>query len=118
MNRFFLRHCLLLAVIVSGLGGLAYLDACAMVQDAKAFNSTVLNRGAEVSRMSMVSDHFDLHWAVLANGGLTMTSSHFQLSGTIGQPAIGNAGSSHFKLRSGYWQDFFYRVFLPLVLRN
>jgi hypothetical protein len=68
--------------------------------------------------MEMVSDHFGLNWDVLANGGIRMSSSHFRLASTLGQPVIGNSSSTHFGLRSGYWQEFFYRVFLPLVLRN
>lgn len=47
-----------------------------------------------------------INWWVIGAGGGSGTSANFQLSGTIGQPAVGMAGSASFDVNQGYWQDF------------
>jgi hypothetical protein len=117
MNRFYFGITLCLVVLLVGFGSLTFPDKHGLALEAQALNSSTESGSEATDQMRMVSDHFSLNWDVLANGGNTMGSSHFRLSSTLGQPAIGNASSPHFELRAGYWQNFFYRVYLPLVLR-
>ena len=66
----------------------------------------------------MDSDNFALYWNVAASGGGTISSAHFRLSSTIGQPVIGNFDSAHFEHRAGFWQELIYRIFLPIMTKN
>jgi hypothetical protein len=66
----------------------------------------------------MDSDNFGLYWNVVASGGGTISSAHFRLSSTIGQPVIGNFDSVHFEHRAGFWQEWIYRIFLPIITKN
>ncbi len=64
------------------------------------------------------SANFGLDWNVVGTGGGKIASAHFQIRSTLGQPTTGWIASSHFKNHAGYWQNYTYRIFLPLVLRN
>lgn len=66
----------------------------------------------------MGSTHFGLDWNVVGSGGGKIASTHFQIRSTLGQPTTGWIASTHFKNHAGYWQNYTYRIFLPLVLRN
>lgn len=68
--------------------------------------------------LQLASDHFGLAWNVVGGGGGVMASDHFRIQSTIGQPATGWVEGTSFKVHTGYWQTFFYRVYLPLVLRD
>jgi len=72
----------------------------------------------DINLASMDSEHFALYWNVSANGGGRVSSAHFRLSSTIGQPIIGNFDSAHFEHRAGFWQELIYRVYLPLITKN
>ena len=63
------------------------------------------------------SAHFALSWDVAAAGGGQTSSTHFKLISTIGQPVVGNSSSTHFSHHAGFWQNFLYKVFLPLLTR-
>lgn len=62
--------------------------------------------------------HFRLDWYVIGSGGGEISSAHFRMRSTIGQPAVGWKSSTHFQEHTGYWQPFIRRIFLPLVLRS
>lgn len=47
-----------------------------------------------------------IDWWVIGGGGGSASSASFQLSGTVGQPAVGVAGSSSYTVNHGFWQDF------------
>ena len=72
----------------------------------------------DINLTSMDSDHFALYWNVAASGGGTISSAHFRLSSTIGQPVIGNFDSAHFEHHAGFWQEWIYRIFLPIIAKN
>lgn len=72
----------------------------------------------DINLTPMVSDHFALYWNVSASGGGTISSAHFRLSSTIGQPVIGNFDSAHFEHRAGFWQELIYRIFLPIISKS
>ncbi|MCJ7739027.1 MAG: hypothetical protein MUQ10_17225 [Anaerolineae bacterium] len=118
MNRRNLVVLLGLVAVVVGLAGLVCFDSQALAQEAHAANP--VSAGLDFNRVNMGSAHFGLDWNVLANGGNTMSSSHFHLSSTLGQTVIGVSDNTHFQHRAGYWQGFLseYRIHLPLVLRG
>lgn len=61
-----------------------------------------------------------ISWQVLASGGQTMSSAHYTMLSTAGQPVAGTATSANYGLLSGYWyglQDFLRQIFLPIILR-
>jgi hypothetical protein len=47
-----------------------------------------------------------ISWWVIGGGGGSGSSASFQLSGTIGQTAVGYVSSPGYGLNQGYWQDF------------
>jgi len=47
-----------------------------------------------------------INWQVISGGAMSGASTSYQLSGTVGQAAIGTASSSDFELNQGYWQVF------------
>lgn len=50
------------------------------------------------------SSHFEISRNVVADGGATLvTSSHFQLAGTVAQPLAAVPASSHFSIQGGFW---------------
>jgi hypothetical protein len=115
MNRRTIVIALGLVALVAALG---YLDSRALIQEAQALDGGVPGSGLGTGQVRMGSEHFSLNWNVLAHGGNTMRSSHFRLSSTLGQAVIGRSDSAHFGHRAGYWQNFPYRVYLPVVLRD
>ena len=70
---------------------------------------------------AQVSPNYDLSWHVVAGGGLRVASSGHVVQSTVGQFAVGPAGSTH-AVSSGYWYGMRpaagYAIYLPLVLRN
>jgi hypothetical protein len=64
------------------------------------------------------SAHFGLNWSVIASGGGALSSPHFRLSSTLGQPATGAKGGANFGTCTGFWcgLDFVRDLFLPLLL--
>ena len=55
-----------------------------------------------------------LKWDAVASGSSILTSAHYIMKSTIGQPVIGASKSAHYILHSGYWYDFLH-IFLPLT---
>lgn len=65
----------------------------------------------------IASNHYRLGWSVQAGGAGKMNSASFRLNATIGQPVIGSAQSTNYKLHSGYWQWFYSYIYLPLLIK-
>jgi hypothetical protein len=70
-----------------------------------------------IAGVNMGSAHYGLDWNVVGTGGGTISSPHFTVSSTIGQPTIGSVTSSHFEVCTGYWCwfDYIASVFLPIL---
>ncbi|MBN2227434.1 MAG: hypothetical protein JW763_08720 [candidate division Zixibacteria bacterium] len=48
-----------------------------------------------------------INWQVISSGGIVNgTSTHFMVSGTIGQTAVGSGSSTSYAVRHGFWQNF------------
>ncbi len=99
-----------------GLVGLAFIAL--LTNQAASARQPVLAESGSFSTVQMGSANFGLDWNVVGYGGGKITSAHFQIRSTLGQPTTGWIASTNFKNHAGYWQNFTYRVFLPLVLRN
>ncbi len=46
----------------------------------------------------------EINWQVISSGGSTGSSTNFNLSGTVGQTAVGIGSSASYGLNHGYWQ--------------
>jgi hypothetical protein len=74
-----------------------------------------------LNQTQMNSAHFDLSWNVIASGAETLSSAHFELSSTTGQPSTGLKNSPHNRICTGFWcgiVDFFLNSFLPIVMKQ
>ena len=67
---------------------------------------------------------FDLSWWTVDTGGtVAFSAGGYSLSGTIGQPEVGQLVSGEYTLSGGFWQGIQpstpidRRVFLPLVTK-
>lgn len=60
--------------------------------------------------------NYILFWDVVASGGPPLTSTHYIMLSTTGQPVIGTAKSAHYSLHSGYWYNNLY-VYLPSIAK-
>jgi hypothetical protein len=56
-----------------------------------------------------------IFWDVVASGGSTITSAHYIMHSTAGQPVIGTMASTHYILHSGYWYTSKPFLFLPII---
>ena len=87
-----------------------------------ALCALAVSAGAGRVALAQSGGGFDLSWHVAGNGGGPMTSSSFQLNGTVGQPGVGvglTEGGSH-QVGPGFWYGIGgeHRIYLPLVVRN
>jgi hypothetical protein len=48
----------------------------------------------------------EINWQVISSGGTDGISTNYKLAGTVGQTAVGTAGSDNFGLSHGFWQEF------------
>ena len=68
---------------------------------------------------AMSSAHYRIDWFVplTGGGGGVADSANYAASYTIGQTVIGTSDSSHFRLDSGFWQEFLDHIslWLPLI---
>jgi hypothetical protein len=113
MNQRVLLTVLGLGALILGVLALATAGRVALAQGDSPPDGDVGISGAPIS-----SAHFALNWNVSAPGGSSMTSTHFRLSSTAGQSVVGRSTSTHFGHRAGFWQEFIYRIWLPLILKN
>jgi hypothetical protein len=63
---------------------------------------------------------YELSWWTIDGGGGTSSGGDYSLSGTIGQPDAGSMGGGDYSLGGGFWasvSQFFYDLFLPLIMR-
>jgi hypothetical protein len=68
---------------------------------------------------------YDLSWSTVDGGGATFsTGGGYTLGGTIGQPDAGEMSGGDYALSGGFWGgivgvvEYFYDVYLPLILKN
>ena len=81
----------------------------------------VLTTAGALAQPAAPTAGYGLTWDVFANGSTTMTSMHFRMQSTAGQPLTAVSTSTVLRLKSGYWyglQDVVRRVFMPLLNRN
>ena len=92
---------------------LASFVMAAVAQTETAAASEMSSSG--IFAVQMESAHFAIDWSVIGAGGGEMSSAHYSLNSTIGQPATGNSSSTNFAHHAGYWQNWFFKIFLPLI---
>ncbi len=73
--------------------------------------------------MAQGSANYGLSWNVIAGGGGTSQSSHYVLSGTIGQGVVGASVSARYRLAGGFWHASGVlapprRLYLPVILKQ
>jgi hypothetical protein len=64
------------------------------------------------------STSYAVEWNVFGGGLGEMSSTSYRLNATMGQALTGWFEGTNYKVHAGYWQNFVYRVFLPLVMRQ
>lgn len=64
------------------------------------------------------STSYAVEWNVFGGGLGEMSSSSYRLRATMGQALAGWFEGTNYKVHAGYWQNFTYRIFLPLVLKS
>ncbi|UCC79633.1 MAG: hypothetical protein JSW64_15435 [Candidatus Zixiibacteriota bacterium] len=52
---------------------------------------------------SALAQNYQIDWYVIASGGGQMSSTNFNVNGTVGQPIIGTSSSASYTIESGYW---------------
>ena len=57
-------------------------------------------------------------WWVMGGGEEARSGGPLQITGTIGQPAIGRSSAGPLALSGGYWYGWPPKGYLPLVLRQ
>jgi hypothetical protein len=68
---------------------------------------TILWIGGGVAGGTDTKSGEEINWQVISSGGSQGASStHFIMSGSVGQTAVGTGSSTNFGLNHGYWQDF------------
>jgi len=45
----------------------------------------------------------EINWQVISSGGISGSSTNYNLSGTVGQTAVGTGSSASYDLSHGYW---------------
>lgn len=111
-NKFLITGALVLLFISATLFLTNQLVLAQVLQspDAKTIEKATL-------QAEMQSTNFSISWDVIGQGGGITNSTHFIVTGTIGQPATGNTSSTSFNTHAGFWQNFIRKIFLPLITR-
>ena len=111
------KHRPFLVLVLFGLlmGGIAFI-----LSNRPAVQAQDLFQPEGVQQIQMSSTNFDLSWDVIGTGGGVITSDHFRVHATIGQPTTGWKTSTNFQQHTGYWQSFgfTYNLYLPLIIRD
>lgn len=84
---------------------------------AGAWLAMALTSAQANARQPAAVQQYGMTWDVVASGGTTMSSSSYRLESTTGQAVAGPSSNEDHTLLSGYWQEFLWRVLLPIVLR-
>lgn len=74
-----------------------------------------------VGALAMASPNYRLNWIAQGSaGGGTTSSAHYQANLTVGQVAVGNSDSAHYRTYLGFWQGLWRTVltYLPAVGRE
>ena len=84
------------------------------------FVLTILVIGRTAYAMSSANYRLDWFAPFTSGGGGGMTSTSYAANVTVGQTAIGEAASANYGTGLGFWYGMleWFRVYLPLVLRN
>jgi hypothetical protein len=85
------------------------------------FSLLALTAVGALARPTEPEANYGMTWDVFASGGTTMSSTHYRMLSTAGQPLTAVSTSTNRSLKSGYWyglQDVVRRLFLPLVNRE
>jgi len=64
--------------------------------------------------------NYVLDWYTMDGGGGTSSGGDYEISGTIGQPDAAEMSGGDYSLGGGFWgrvSQFFYDLFLPLIMR-
>lgn len=80
-----------------------------------------LSAAAVLAQPSGPVANYGMTWDVFASGGVTMSSAHFRMMSTAGQPLTAISTSANHSLKSGYWQglqEVIRRVFVPMLYRD
>jgi hypothetical protein len=73
---------------------------------------------------AQTSASFDLSWYVLAGGRHRSFSSHYAMTGTVGESTIGSPSSASYGMQNNYWQSWpephpwVRHLYLPLVMKS
>jgi len=81
----------------------------------------VLTAAGALAQPAQPEANYGMTWDVFASGGATMSSTHYRMLSTAGQPLTAVSASANRSLKSGYWyafQDVVRRVFMPLLNRE
>ena len=77
------------------------------------------------SALAQISTNYGLRWHVIGDGGGHMASTNYAVNSTLGQPAIGPATSTGYRLGAGYWYGMVgtvappeNRIYLPIIMKN
>ena len=52
---------------------------------------------------SSAAANFNIDWFVIAAGGVSGSSTNYNLGGTVGQTSVGDGNSTNYLLNSGFW---------------
>ncbi len=73
-----------------------------------------------VTAFASSGGNYELSWWTVDGGGGTSAGGDYAISGTIGQPDAGSMGGGDYAMGGGFWAgipEFFYDLFLPLIMR-
>jgi hypothetical protein len=87
---------------------LVMLGGTARASDIKTDNSVPVRTEAatELPAAALMTGE-EINWDVVASGGdMQGSSTSYNLSGTVGQTAIGPGASANYGLNHGFWQNF------------
>jgi hypothetical protein len=86
-------------------------DQTTKIETAAEPQATTSNKQQSESATTPMSAGIDMtgeqiNWYVISSGATKAASTNYQLQGTVGQLAVGDASSTNYTVKSGYWQDF------------
>ena len=75
---------------------------------------------AVIAPVALAQGGYAMTRSVIAGGGGASAGGPYALQGTIGQPVTGVSAQGDYDVSSGFWGrvQFFFEVYLPLLLRS
>lgn len=62
---------------------------------------------------------YDLSWTTFDGGGTTTASGGiYSLGATIGQPEAGRQSGGIYTVLGGFWREWIYKLFMPLIYKH